>query len=184
MRTKVKKRNKIPAGILSGVEIFTDNGIIYGLENGSCKPFLELPSSIKNSYKTKFMADRQFHRYAKQYWNLVHFDEVFYKWMDCAFGNLDGTPDLNEATGEIIRDENSWCGDYECKMAGTNCTLPHGLKMHEIETLSLFKKGLTANQVAKRLHRSKPAIISRIEKTKVNLEAINMAHLSSITPLV
>ena len=184
METKVNKRHEIPAGILHGVEIFTHEGQIFGLENGTRKPFDRLSTNIQQAYMKKFIADRKFHRYAKQQWKLETFSKVFFKWMDCAFGSLDGTPDINMITGETTRDENSWCGDCNCALAGINCKLPYGLKVYEVETIRLFKQGKTARQIAHKLHRSQPAIISRIEKSKIQLGAVNMAHLSSLTPLV
>ena len=184
MRTNVKNRDEIPAGILNGVEIFTHNGQIFAIDNGTCKPFDRLPSEIKQLFTEKFMADRKFHNYAKNQWKLETFTKVFYKWMDCAFGELDSTPDVNQKTNELVKDKNSWCGDCHCALAGANCTLPYGLKIQEIETLRLFKQGHTAKQIANKLHRSQPAIFSRIEKSKIKLGALNMAHLSSITQYV
>jgi len=184
METKVRKRSKIPAGILHGVEIFTHNGQIFGLENGHCKPFNRLSTKIQQAYMKKFVADRKFHKHAKTAWSLTTFTTVFFKWMDCAFGTLDGTPDINMLTGQITKDDNSWCGDCSCPLSGTNCTLPYNLKAYEIETIRLFKQGKTAKEIATALHRSQPAIISRIEKSKINMGALNIAHLSSITPLI
>jgi len=184
METKVNKRNEIPAGILQGVEIFTHEGQIYGIQNGQSKPFSRLPSQIQQTFMKQFVADRKFQRHAKEQWQLVTFTKVFYKWMDCAYGTLDSVPDVNPITGQLTRDENSWCGDLHCALAGTNCTLPYHMKIQDVETISLFKQGHTAKQIASELHRSKEAIISRIEKSKINMGATNIANLCSLTPLV
>lgn len=184
MRTKVNNRNKIPAGILNGIEIFTHDGKIFGIENGSTKPFDRLSTKIQQTYMKKFVADRAFHNYAKKAWKIETFTAVFFKWMDCAFGALDETPDVNMLTEEITKDENSWCGDCTCPLAGINCSLPYGLKPYELETIALLKQGKTAKEIAATVHRSQPAIISRIEKSKIRLGAINTAHMLSLTPLV
>lgn len=183
MNANVVKRNDIPAGILpnSGIEVFVKNGKAYAMDNGERKDYLSLPLSIRTVFSKAFKQDWKL---VTKLWPNVGPNKAFILWLTCKCGKLDGTPDINELSNEIVADENSFCGDCYCAGAGRLCKLPYGLKADQVATIQLVKQGFTRDQIATILHRSPEAIKSRLEKSKTYFGAHNIAHLSSLTALI
>ena len=183
MTTKIVKRNDIPAGILpgSGIEVFVNDQKAYAMDNGVRKDYLSLPLSIRIVFSKAFKRDWKL---VVKLWPNVSPNKAFIQWLSCKCGKLDGTPDIDELSNEIVADNNSFCGDCYCAGAGKLCKLPYGLKPDQIATIQLVKQGFTREQIANVLHRSPEAIKSRLEKSKIHFGAHNVAHLSSLTSLI
>lgn len=181
MNANLAKRNDIPAGIFSGVEIFVAKGRAYAMSEGKRLDYLDLPSNIRTAFTKAFRKDKAI---VLQLWPNEGSTKAFINWLSCKCGNLDSTPDYNAATGTIIADDNSFCGDCSCAGAGKLCTLPYNLKPLHVATIQMMKQGFTQQQIADKLHRSPETIKSRLEKSKEHFGVHNTAHLASVTPLI
>lgn len=181
MTTNVRKRSDIPAGMFSGTEVFVKNGKAYAFVNGMRMNYVDLPQDVKGAFSRAFKKDWKI---VVKLWPNEGVERAFVKWLSCKCGKLDGTPDLDAKTGNIIADENSFCGNCYCAGAGKLCSLPYDLKPYQIATIQLVHRGFTRDQIADHLCLSADAIKSRLNKTKRQLNAVNIAHLSSITPLI
>lgn len=181
MSANLRKRNDIPAGMFSGTEVFVKSGKGYAMREGKRLDYLALPSKIRADFSKAFLQDIKI---VVKLWPNEGISKAFINWLECKCGMLDGTPDHNAQTGEIIADDNSFCGNCHCEGAGTLCRLPYGLSHEQVATIQMVKRGFTRQQIADKLHRSPEAIKSRLEKTRDQFGAHNIAQLASVTPLI
>ncbi|MEG0797007.1 MAG: LuxR C-terminal-related transcriptional regulator [Odoribacter sp.] len=186
METKVQQsihRNNIPAGIFSGIELFSASGRMYAIHQGVRMEYEDLPGTEKRSFVSMYMQDKESQDFIRKQFGCVGFEAGFRQWLFCKFGSLDGDPD---SVDEHITPDtyNSACSRTDCPGRGKICGCVAGLKGYEVDTLIELKSGLTTKEAADRLNVSEAAVKSRVEKLKERFNVTNVvALIATITEL-
>lgn len=178
MTTKIRKGFELPAGILSGFEIFVHQYQVFAMNEGNLLTYEQFPSSVKLSLNRAFTADRKI---VTQLWPSLGPTKAFVKWVECRFGPLDATPDVDLQTGELTPDDCSYCSSTTCAGAGVLCKIPFNLKPYEVITVSLSNQGLSNKKIGAKVNRSDETIKSQLEKVRYKVGANGKTHLASLT---
>lgn len=169
---------KAPAGMFgTGTELVTHNNRIYGLQNGSMKPFNELPLETRHALRQAYIDDVTAHPILKEM-DCAGVDTGFTKWIKCMFGNLDGVADFED--GQLQPDAfNAACQSTECPFRGKLCGRQSAITTEDFKTLKCIVSGYSDKQAADRLCLSTTGMKSRRESLKRKLNVINSAELAA-----
>lgn len=181
--TNVQKNStgtSIPAGILSGVEGFYENGRKYVIINGTTMLFENAPTRVQNKIAEHCIADKQATYAIAEVVGTQAFSVVFDMWYRCRIGGLDSQPDFSDDLESFTPDAfNSQCTDDHCPMRGKLCN-SLGLKSFHMPTVRALVNGYTVKETAARVHLSVEGVKSQVKVIKETLGARNTAHMVSI----
>ncbi len=132
METNVNKSHEKQANPFAGIQIFTYKGDVYCLENGTSKPFHEMPEAFKKAFRQAYRKDINQYNLLQNAWAYDGFVDGFAKWVYCYFTLRDGHIDTDPGTGDIVLLKSEGCKDTECQLRGVLCHIPKKkAKLHQ-----------------------------------------------------
>jgi len=169
------RMQRVPAGLITGIEAFWYNSEKWVIANGTTSRFVDAPPVIQQTIAKAFQQDAESIAYLSKM-GLTRFTETFDRWYQCVVGGLDNVPDFENGT--LKSDAyNNMCIDSNCPHRGKLCSRALALKNYEIETIVALKQGHNLEITASQLCISLPGMKSRVEKIKETLHVPNMAAL-------
>lgn len=172
----------LPAGLLPedcNIELFANPnqfGKCYWIQNGTTRPFHELPIQITASLYSELYLDRNALKGLKLM-GITKESEMLEFYNFCNRGKLDSTPDIS-TSGKLTK-EFFDCGRHDnCPGDGKVCGR-YGLTFRERQCLKLHGLGRTYDQIKSEMgFRSTTAVNSLTSRLKSKCNASNKTELS------
>ncbi len=181
--TKVTKNgtgNTLPAGLLTEIEAFYENGAKYLIINGTTMRFEDSPIKVQNKIAEHCLADKKAGNAIALELGTNAFGAVFDQWYRCRVGGLDSVADFSDDLNTFKPDDfNNQCTDYSCVNRGKICN-NLGLSYFYMPTIHAIMQGKTVSETAKEVNLSQDGVKTQLKRIKEITGAKNNANLSAL----
>ena len=140
----------LPAGLITGLEIFRSGSDVKVAHNGKICDYLELHSTVREPFQVELIADKNAIKVLNDYFKLFSGDEMEEKFVGCRYGTLDSVPDV---AGCITHPDAPNCENIlTCPGFNVICKIPAGvngtLSACEYKVMVLVSQGKLDKEIA------------------------------------
>lgn len=170
----------LPAGIITGLEIFRSGSEVKVLREGKTCDYLELPSTIREPFQVELISDKNALQILTEHFKLFDGEELEEQFVGCRYGTLDSIADIE---GAITHPDAPNCEHIlTCPGFNVICKIPAGLNgtlsACEYKTMVLISQGKLDKEIADVMNIEISTVRTYQERIRFKLQLNNRIEIA------